>query len=147
MMVVDVTDPANPYIRSRLKTQTNTHTVSCLEETNCQYAYTAGRNGQFSVVDLSDLDNPREAGVFTSPAGGPNARFKRGAGHKWNFDDAGYGVHTAAAARSSTSPTRPRHGWWPRRTPTASPARGTTSSITTRPARTPSSSTPGRLPT
>jgi len=111
MMVVDVTDPANPYIRSRLKTQTNTHTVSCLEETNCQYAYTAGRNGQFSVVDLSDLDNPREAGVFTSPAGGPNARFKRGAGHKWNFDDAGYGVHTGSGGSAIfdvSDPTAPR---------------------------------------
>ena len=80
VMLVDVTDPANPRIRSRVATTTNTHTVSCIRETDCQYAYTAGRNGQFSVVDLTDLDNPREvdsqpaqAGVqpFSSPAGGP----------------------------------------------------------------------------
>ena len=111
LMLVDVTDPANPYIRSRLKTQTNTHTVNCLQETNCQYAYTAGRNGQFSVVDLTDLDNPREAGVFTSPAGGPNAVFKRGAGHKWNFDNAGFGVHTGSGGSAIfdvSDPTAPR---------------------------------------
>ena len=33
VMVVDVTDPANPRIRSRAKTTTNTHTVSCIAET------------------------------------------------------------------------------------------------------------------
>jgi hypothetical protein len=111
VMVVDVTDPANPRIRSRVATQTNTHTVSCINETDCQYAYTAGRNGKFSVVDLTDLDNPRELGVFDSPAGGPNAAFSSGAGHKWNFDDAGYGVHTGSggsAVFDVSDPTSPR---------------------------------------
>ena len=46
LILVDVTDPAKPYIRSRLKTTTNTHTVSCINESDCQYAYTAGRNGK-----------------------------------------------------------------------------------------------------
>ncbi|MGH8969371.1 MAG: LVIVD repeat-containing protein [Actinomycetes bacterium] len=96
VMVVDVTDPTRPYIRSRVATRTNTHTVSCIDESDCQYAYTAGGNGTFSVVDLTDLDAPRELGVFGSPAGDPNAVFTRGAGHKWNFDDAGYGVHTGS---------------------------------------------------
>jgi hypothetical protein len=111
VMVVDVTDPANPRIRSRVDTQTNTHTVSCINEADCQYAYTAGRNGKFSVIDLSDLDNPREVGVFDSPAGGPNAAFSSGAGHKWNFDDAGYGIHTGSggsAVFDVSEPTRPR---------------------------------------
>jgi hypothetical protein len=111
VMVVDVTDPENPRIRSRVATQTNTHTVSCINESDCQYAYTAGRNGKFSVVDLTDLDNPRELGVFDSPAGGPNAVFSSGAGHKWNFDEAGYGVHTGSggsAVFDVSDPTAPR---------------------------------------
>lgn len=96
VVLVDVTDPTHPYIRSRVATQTNTHTVSCIAETDCRYAYTAGRNGKFSVVDLSDLDDPRELKVVSSPAGGPNAVFTSGAGHKWNFDAAGYGIHTGS---------------------------------------------------
>ena len=111
VMVVDVTDPANPKIRSRADTTTNTHTVSCIAETDCQYAYTAGRNGKFSIVDLTDIDAPREIGVFSSPAGGPNAVFKSGAGHKWNFDNAGYGVHTGSGGSAIfdvSDPTNPQ---------------------------------------
>lgn len=96
VVVVDVTDPANPHVRSRVPTQTNTHTISCVDQTDCRYAYTAGRNGEFSVIDLTDLDNPEELQVFESPAGKPNEVFTRGAGHKWNFDDAGYGFHTGS---------------------------------------------------
>lgn len=120
MLVVDVTDPSNPYIRSRLKTTTNTHTVSCTNETDCRYAYTAGRKGKYSIVDLVDLDNPREvdadqatAGTqpFASPAGNPNPVFTSGAGHKWNFDDAGYGVHTGSGGSAIfdvSDPVAPR---------------------------------------
>ncbi len=96
VMVVDVTDPANPRIRSRVKTTTNTHTVSCINETDCRYAYTSGSRGVFSVVDLTDLDAPRELRVLQSPAAKPNDVFTRGAGHKWNFDDGGYGFHTGS---------------------------------------------------
>jgi hypothetical protein len=96
VMVVDVTDPAHPRVRSRVPTRTNTHTISCVNETDCRYAYTAGRQGEFSVIDLTDLDNPRELKVLDSPAAKPNEVFTRGAGHKWNFDDAGYGFHTGS---------------------------------------------------
>ncbi|MGH3329899.1 MAG: hypothetical protein ACRDPJ_01220 [Nocardioidaceae bacterium] len=90
--IVDVTDPADPHIRSRVKSTTSTHTVTCIAETDCQYAYSAGSGTSFSIFDLTDLDNPAEldsdpskAGTqpFTSPT----------AGHKWNFDNAGYGTH------------------------------------------------------
>ena len=118
VMVVDVTDPANPYIRSRVATNTNTHTVSCIHETDCRYAYTAGRNGQFSIVDLSDLDHPVEVDSdptmegtqpYTSPAGGPNAVFTSGAGHKWNFDDAGYGTHVGSGGSAMFDVSDPVH--------------------------------------
>ncbi len=118
VMVVDVTDPANPRIRSRVATTTNTHTVSCIHETDCRYAYTAGRNGQFSIVDLSDLDHPVEVDSdptmdgtqpFTSPAGGPNAAFTNGAGHKWNFDDAGYGTHVGSGGSAMFDVSDPIH--------------------------------------
>jgi len=106
LLVVDVTDPTNPYVRSRLKTSTNTHTVSCINETDCQYAYTAGSSGQYSIVDLSNLDSPREVGVFASPAARPKPPFASGAGHKWNFDDAGYG-HPHRLERQCRQRVRP----------------------------------------
>ena len=111
VMVVDVTDPANPFIRSRVGTTTSTHTVSCVRDTDCRYAYTSGSKGKYSVVDLTDIDAPRELGVFASPAAGPNAAFASGAGHKWNFDDAGYGVHTGSGGSAIfdvSDPTAPK---------------------------------------
>jgi hypothetical protein len=118
--IVDVTDPAAPRIRSFVKTTTSTHTAACIHDTACDYAYTAGTGGTFSVLDLTDLDDPREvdadtatAGTqpFASPAAGPNAVFSSGAGHKWNFDAAGYGIHTGSggsAVFDVNDPVRPR---------------------------------------
>ena len=119
LIVVDVTDPASPRVRSRLKTTTNTHTIACIDEADCQYAYTAGSRGRYSIIDLTDPGNPREvdsdpstAGIqnFASPAAEPNPVFTRGAGHKWNFDNAGYGIHTGSGGSAIfdvSDPTRP----------------------------------------
>ena len=96
VLVVDVTDPAAPYVRSSVATTTNTHTISCVRATDCRFAYTAGGRGKFSVIDLRNLDAPKELEVLTSPAAKPNDVFTRGAGHKWNFDNAGYGLHTGS---------------------------------------------------
>lgn len=93
LIVVDVTDPTAPRIRSRVETTTGDHTVACIKETACDFAYSSGGRRSFSVIDLRDLDHPVEVDSapatpgtqpFTSPTGG----------HKWNFDDAGFGVHT-----------------------------------------------------
>jgi hypothetical protein len=111
LIVVDVTDPANPYLRSSAPTTTSTHTVTCIAETDCDYAYSAGRGsaGTFSIIDLTDLDNPVEVDAkpnttavdpFRSPA----------AGHKWNFDEAGFGTHTGydgSAIFDVSRPTEP----------------------------------------
>ena len=96
LLVVDVTDPSNPHVRSRVAVDNSTHTVACVDEGNCDVAYTAGNNGRFSVIDLRDLDAPAVAGTHTSSAGGPNATFTRGAGHEWNFDGSGLGWHTGS---------------------------------------------------
>jgi hypothetical protein len=113
LIVVDVTDPANPYLRSSAPATTSTHTVACIAETDCRYAYSAGSGsaGTFSIMDLTDLDNPQEVDAkpgteavvdpFESPA----------AGHKWNFDEAGHGTHTGydgSAIFDVTNPTRPQ---------------------------------------
>lgn len=109
LVVVDVTDPANPRIRSRVPGTTSTHTVACVAETDCRYAYSAGDSdtGSFSIFDLRDLDRPREVdsdpdtpGVqpFASPT----------AAHKWNFDGAGYGTHTGYDGSSMFDVSRPR---------------------------------------
>jgi hypothetical protein len=109
LMVVDVTDPAKPRIAGRAPGTTSTHTLTCVVQTDCTYAYSAGDDStdRFSIFDLRDLDHPVEvdsdaatAGVqgFTSPT----------AGHKWNFDDAGFGTHTGFDGASMWSTTNPR---------------------------------------
>ncbi|MGH3329886.1 MAG: hypothetical protein ACRDPJ_01155, partial [Nocardioidaceae bacterium] len=95
MIVVDVTNPAEPYLRSSAPATTSTHTVACILETDCQYAYSAGDGGSgtFSIMDLTDLDKPVE--LDANPAVAGTQPFKSpGAGHKWNFDNAGYGTNT-----------------------------------------------------
>ncbi|WP_372727858.1 hypothetical protein [Nocardioides sp.] len=110
LVVVDVTTPSSPRIRSRVAGTTSTHTVACVNERNCTFAYSAGGRSTFSIFDLRNLDAPREvdgnrkeAGLqpFATPTGG----------HKWNFDAAGYGTHTGwngASIWKTTRPARPR---------------------------------------
>ncbi|QNN52911.1 hypothetical protein [Nocardioides mesophilus] len=93
MVLVDVTDPAAPRIRSRAASTTSTHTVTCVADTDCRYVYSAGSGTSFSVFDLTDLDHPVE--VDSDPAVPGVQPFESPtAGHKWNFDGAGYGTHT-----------------------------------------------------
>jgi hypothetical protein len=110
LIVVDVTNAANPRIQGRAFGTTSTHTVACVQKTDCRYAYSAGssRNETFSIFDLTDLSNPREvdsnpntAGVqpFSSPT----------AAHKWNFDNAGYATHTGFEGSSIFDVSQPRN--------------------------------------
>ncbi|HWH29836.1 MAG TPA: hypothetical protein VNU26_12890, partial [Mycobacteriales bacterium] len=110
-LVVDVTDPAKPFIRSRAKTKTSTHTVQCLDQAQCDVAYTAGTSGKFSVLDLRDLDAPKEVAVVGSPAagdGGPHSVFSGGfgAGHYWDFEN-GLGWHTGSGGATVFDVTDP----------------------------------------
>ncbi|MAS54504.1 MAG: hypothetical protein CMJ44_07775 [Pimelobacter sp.] len=113
LVVVDVTRASNPRILSRTPGSTSTHTVACVDERNCTYAYSAGNNESdphFSIFDLRRLDRPREVDrrprkeglqSFVSPT----------AGHKWNFDAAGIGTHTGwggASMWNVDKPTKPR---------------------------------------
>jgi hypothetical protein len=110
LIVVDVTDPAAPEIVGRAPATTSTHTVACIDEYDCTYAYSAGdsSSGTFSIIDLRNIEKPKEvdsnpdkAGVqpFHSPT----------AGHKWNFDKAGIGTHTGFDGSSMWNVDRPRH--------------------------------------
>jgi len=107
LMIVEVTDPANPSIRGSVKATTGTHTVACVPSTNCRLAYSSGERDRFSVFDLRRLGkprevdgNPRKQGIqpFRSPTGG----------HKWNFDNAGYGIHTGYDGSSMFDLSKPR---------------------------------------
>jgi hypothetical protein len=107
MVVVDVTDPANPFVRSRAASTTSTHTVTCVADTDCRYAYTAGNDKSFSIIDLRDLDQPAE--VDRRPAkGGVQPFASPTGGHKWNFDEAGYGTHTGWGGAGIFDVTKPR---------------------------------------
>jgi len=107
LIVVDLTDPANPKIRSRVPGTTSTHTVACIRQTDCRYAYSAGSDGSFSVFDLRDLDSPREVDSDPDDPGTQPFRSPT-AGHKWNFDGAGYGTHTGYDGSSMWDVSRPR---------------------------------------
>ena len=82
VIVVDVTDPDRPRVRSRTPgssatagaVTTSTHTVQCVSQADCRYAYTAGgRQGFFSILDFSNLDKPKQVATVFSPAAGPDA--------------------------------------------------------------------------
>lgn len=118
LIVVDVSDPTAPRIRSRVPSTTSTHTVTCVVDTDCRYVYSAGDDnavpgqGSFSIFDLNDLDHPIEVDSDPSTAG--LQPFRSDAvgwgGHKWNFDGAGRGVHTGAGGSyvyDVTNPVRP----------------------------------------
>ncbi len=109
LMLVDVTDPADIHVLSTVPSTTSTHTVACVEDTDCRYAYSAGdnRSSSFSVFDLRDLEHPVE--VDADPAtDGVQPFSSPTAGHKWNFDDAGIGTHTGFNGSSMWDVDRPR---------------------------------------
>ncbi len=77
MAVIDVTDPDRPFTRSITpvwSVTTSVHTVQCVDGFDCRYGHTAGNRGSFSVLDLTDLDAPKQIGVVRSPAGRPRFR-------------------------------------------------------------------------
>jgi hypothetical protein len=117
LVIVDVTDPANPHIRSRVAASSSTHTVTCVLRTNCKWAYSAGSRGTFSIFDLRDWNNPKEIDSdpntegtqgFGSPGLDPNEVFSRGAGHKWNFVGDHIGIHTGSGGSAAFDVSNPR---------------------------------------
>ena len=118
LIIVDVTDPTNPNIRSSVRGTSSTHTVACIKRTRCTFAYSAGSGGHYSIFDLRDLDNPKEVdsnpkkeGVqgFRSPALAPTPEFGGGAGHKWNFVGKGLAYHTGSGGTAAFDVRRPLH--------------------------------------
>ena len=110
LIVVDVTDPTAPRIRSRAPGTTSTHTVACVDAANCRYAYTAGEDNHFTIFDLRRLGKPREVD-HRADKPGVQPFWSPTAGHKWNFDAAGLGTHTGwngASMWRTTDPARPR---------------------------------------
>ena len=117
LVIVDVTNPSNPHIRSRFFSTSSTHTVTCVLKTDCRWPYSAGSRGAYSIFDLRDWNDPKEvdsdpdtAGVqgFPSPAMDANPVFTRGAGHKWNFVGNGLGYHTGSGGTAAFDVSRPR---------------------------------------
>lgn len=103
LVIVDVTDPAAPRVRSELKkTSTSVHTVHCIAA-SCDYAYSAGAydKGKFTIFDLRDLDHPAELKTASSTAG---------SGHQWDDDAAGDIWHSGfggIGAYDISDPTNP----------------------------------------
>ena len=108
LMVVEVTDATNPSIRGSVKATTGTHTVACVPSTDCRFAYSSGERDRFSIFNLSRLDRPREVDSNPDRKGVQPFRTPTG-GHKWNFDNAGYGTHTGYDGSSVFDVSRPRH--------------------------------------
>jgi hypothetical protein len=110
LVVVDVTDPTDPRITSRAPATTSTHTVACVVDTDCRYAYSAGDSGSdsFSIFDLRKVNAPKELDAEPGKAGVQPFRSPT-PGHKWNFDEAGYGIHTGFDGSAIFDVGRPRH--------------------------------------
>nr|WP_325237244.1 hypothetical protein [Egicoccus sp.] len=85
IVVVDVTDPTEPWIRSRVDVGSDTHTVGCANPA-CSHAFSSGRDGAFDVVDLTDLDAPVLLEQVTGQPMEANAAFPTGIGHDWDVD-------------------------------------------------------------
>jgi hypothetical protein len=108
LVVVDVTEPGAPTILSRTPSTTSTHTVACVQVRDCRYAYTAGEDDNFSILDLTRLGRPHE--VDAEPdLPGVQPHWSPTAGHKWNFDAAGIGTHTGWNGASMWRTDHPRH--------------------------------------
>ncbi len=107
LVVVDVTDPADPHIYSRTPASTSTHTVACVQPRDCDYAYTAGNGGEFTVLDLRRMRHPVEVDADPAQAGVQGFASPT-AGHKWNFDAAGIGTHTGFGGASMWDVSHPR---------------------------------------
>ncbi len=110
LIVVDVTKPSAPRIYSRAPGSTSTHTVACVDQWDCDYAYSAGENESnpyFSVFDLRNLYKPREVDSNANKSG-LQPFWSPTAGHKWNFDSAGIGTHTGWGGASMWDTTNAR---------------------------------------
>ena len=114
LIIVDVTDPANPTIIGRTPSTgtaaatTSTHTVACVNA-SCSVVYSAGDDGKFSIFDLTDLTKPKQIATADSPAAGPNPVFTSGAGHHWNIDGAGIAWHTGSGGTTAFDISDPLH--------------------------------------
>ena len=108
LMLVDVTTPTDPHVLSSVESTTGTHTVTCVADTDCRYAYSSGERDRFSIFDLRDPEKPREVDSNPDRDGIQPFRTPSG-GHKWNFDAAGYGTHTGYDGSSIFDVSRPRH--------------------------------------
>ena len=101
LVIIDVTNPAAPKLRGRVKTESSAHTVSCVTQ-SCELAYTSGAYEPFfNPIDLTDLDNPKQLPKIYSLAE---------EGHDWDADDAGIQWHVGtkgAVAYDVTEPLKP----------------------------------------
>ncbi len=113
LIVVNVTYPTSPEIIGRTPrtapeaASTSTHTVACMDAA-CSIAYTAGEDGKFSIIDLTDLTKPKQIGEAPSPAAKPNPVFRSGAGHHWNVDGAGVAFHAGSGGTAAFDISDPR---------------------------------------
>ncbi len=105
VLVIDVSDPMNLHVDGRTPYSptetlpgaltTSSHTVQCVT-LSCEYAYTAGSKGKFSIIDIRSDHDPKQVKEVASPAAGANSIFVGGAGHYWDFDGTGRGWHTGS---------------------------------------------------
>ncbi len=105
LIVVDVTNPLTPTIRGRVDTGSSTHTVQCVT-LECNYAYTSGayQPTRFDVIDLTNLDDPKQVKAINPIVG------KSYGVHQWDHDNNGVMWGSAgggAIAFDVTDPVNP----------------------------------------
>jgi hypothetical protein len=99
LFIVDVTDPMLPRIRSAVSAPTSTHTVACADA-DCNYMYTAGTAGAFTIIDARNLDLPVVLDG-KDKVDIPSAKGPFDAGHHWRFEGNGIAWHTGGGGATA----------------------------------------------
>jgi hypothetical protein len=109
VVVVDVTDPADPHITARLETNHRTHTLGCANA-ECTHAFTSGDNLSFDVINLADIHQPFIETTITDQPMAGNTGITSSIGHDWDVDadDVAWWVGTGGIiAYDVSDPTNP----------------------------------------
>jgi hypothetical protein len=85
IVVVDVTDPADPHITARIETNHRTHTLGCANA-ECTHAFTSGDNLSFDVINLADIHQPFIETTITDQPMAGNTGITSSIGHDWDVD-------------------------------------------------------------
>lgn len=110
VVIVDVTDPAQPAVAARVDTTHRTHTIGCANDA-CTHAFVSGDSHAFDVIAIPDnLEEAEVVATVDDQPMAPSPGIASSIGHDWDVDDAdvAWWVGTGGIiAYDVTEPTEP----------------------------------------